>query len=72
MTNRQYAFSRSQNGKSIIVAVNNDDNEASLSVYSYGTDSYTGAFSGEKYTVCDGRLNFTLKGNSGEIFIPDR
>jgi len=71
LTNRQYAFSRSAYGKSVIVAVNNDDNEASLSVSAYGCGSYTGALGGEKYTAADGRLNFTLKGNSGEIFIPD-
>ena len=71
LTNRQYAFSRSAGGRSVIIAVNNDDNEASLSVSAYGCGSYTGALGGEKYTAADGRLNFTLKGNSGEIFIPD-
>ncbi len=65
LTNRQYAFSRDD----VIVAVNNDDNEAELSLAA-DCSEYIGALSGEKITAVGGRITFRIKGNSGEIWVP--
>ncbi len=70
LTNRQFAFSRNLNGKSVVVAVNNDDNDCSLSLPAEGVDQFYGALSGEKADVHDGRIQVVIKGNSGEIWIP--
>ncbi len=70
LTNRQYAFSRNYNGVSVVVAVNNDDNPASLSLPANGAAKYVGTLSGDVIDVCDGRINVTIKANSGDIFVP--
>ena len=67
LRNRQYAFSRNLDGKSVIVMVNNDDNGAEFSVPAGG--AYVGALSGRKVTA-DGQLRVQIDGNSGEIWIP--
>ena len=67
LQNRQYAFSRSLDGKSVIVMVNNDDNGAKFSVPAGG--AYVGALSGRKVNG-DGQLRVQIDGNSGEIWIP--
>lgn len=70
LTTRQYAFVRELDGTGVIVAVNNDDNEYGMSLQAAGAAEYVGAFSGERVQVCDGRINVTVQGNSGEIYIP--
>ena len=67
LQNRQYAFSRNLDGKSVIVMVNNDDNGAEFSVPAGG--AYVGALSGRKVNA-DGQLRVQIDGNSGEIWIP--
>lgn len=67
LQNRQYAFSRTLDGKSVIVMVNNDDNGAEFSVPAGG--AYVGALSGRKVSG-DGQLRVQIDGNSGEIWIP--
>ena len=67
LQNRQYAFSRTLDGKSVIVMVNNDDNGAEFSVPAGG--AYVGALSGRKVSG-DGQLRVKIDGNSGEIWIP--
>ena len=67
LQNRQYAFSRSLDGKNVIVMVNNDDNGAEFSVPAGGI--YIGALSGRKVNA-DGQLRVQIDGNSGEIWIP--
>ena len=63
LTNSQFAFSRGD----VIVAVNNDDNNAAFNLPANG--EYIGALSGEKLSA-NGTLSFSVKGNSGEIWIP--
>ena len=46
LTNRQYAFARELNGRSALVAVNNDDNAADFHLAASGCASYIGALSG--------------------------
>ena len=67
LRNRQYAFSRTLDGKSVVVMVNNDDNGAEFSVPADG--AYVGALSGRKVNA-DGQLWVQIDGNSGEIWIP--
>lgn len=70
LTNRQYAFSRNLNGVSVVVAVNNDDNPASLSLTAESAGEFIGALSGTKYSAENGKINVTLGANSGDIFLP--
>ena len=72
LTNRQYAFTRNYDGVSVVVAVNNDDNVASLNLPADGASQYVGALSGEVYEVQGGRINVTIPANSGDIFVPVR
>ena len=71
LTNRQYAFSRELDGKSVIIAVNNDDKDSTLTIPCSAVTAYTGALSGDKTAVKDNQITVTIKANSGEIFIPD-
>ena len=64
LTNRQFAFSRGD----VIVAVNNDDSNAAFNLPANG--KYIGALSGEKLSANGGRISFSVKGNSGEIWVP--
>lgn len=70
LTNRQYAFSRNYNGQSVVVTVNNDDSDYTMSVSAGNTAEYIGALSGEKVSVEGGRITVNVKANSGEIWIP--
>ncbi|MBQ0065050.1 MAG: alpha-amylase [Firmicutes bacterium] len=68
LTTRQYAFSRTLDGTSVIVTVNNDDNAAHYSVSANG--NYVGALSGERVTA-NGKLEVNVPANSGEIWLPE-
>nr|MCR5107753.1 hypothetical protein [Lachnospiraceae bacterium] len=61
----QFAFARG----SIIVALNNDDNEADINVEA-SSGSYTGLLSGKTFNSANGRLDLKLSGNYGEILVP--
>ncbi len=68
LTNMQYAFARNYEGQSVIVTVNNADNNAFLNLAA--TDGeYVGALSGEKVVASGGRLSVNVKANSGEIWV---
>ena len=67
LTCEQYVFSRTLNGESIFVAVNNSDNDATLS-FPAPAGEYQGALFGTK-AKSDGSLNITIPANSGEIWI---
>ncbi len=69
LTTKQYAFSRTFEQKSVIVSVNNDENGATLSIPAQNGE-YTGALTGQKINVSDGRLNITLEACAGEIWLP--
>ena len=69
LTNRQYAFSRSYQGSTVIVAVNNDENGSSVCV-SAPDGEYIGALSGRKINACGGNLNIDMAANSGDIWVP--
>lgn len=70
LTNRQYAFSRNYNGISVIVTVNNDDNDCTLTLPTGTAKEYVGALSGEKVKVNNGQITVNVKANFGDIWVP--
>lgn len=70
LTNRQYAFARNYDGRSVVVAVNNDDSDANLSLPVSGSSQYQDMLSGEKVSAADGRIQVCVKANSGGIWVP--
>ena len=70
LANCQYAFTRTYNGQSVIVTVNNADNAAWMNLPAGNAGEYVGALSGERVTVNGGTLSVNVKANSGEIWIP--
>ena len=70
LTNCQYAFARTHNGQSVIVTVNNANQEATFTVPAGNHTEYVGALSGTRLTAANGSLSVTLKTCSGDIWIP--
>ena len=71
LTTRQYAFARNLGGQSVVVTVNNDDNNFTMTLPAQNTAEYIGVLSGEKIAVNTGCITVTVKGNSGEIWVPE-
>ncbi len=71
LTTRQYAFSRSYNGATVIVTVNNDDNGATMYVQAENGTVYRGALYGKKLIANNGCIEVQLKASSGEIWLPE-
>ena len=70
LTNRQFAFSRSLNGRQIIISVNNDDKDVACDLSADGSGEYVGALSGERVRVNNGNIHVMIRANSGEIWLP--
>ena len=70
LPNRQYAYSRNYNGTSVVVAVNNDDNDCTLSLPVGNAKEYIGTLSGEKVKVNNGQITVNVKANYGDIWVP--
>lgn len=70
LMNRQYAFSRNYNGESVVVAVNNDDSDYTMTLPAGNAAEYIGALSGEKVSVNNGNIVVNIKANYGEIWMP--
>ncbi len=70
LTNKQYAFSRNLDGRSVIVTVNNDENPCWINVSAGADGEYIGAISGRKTTVINGNISVEIGANSGEIWVP--
>ena len=66
-----YAFERTYDGKSFIVAVNNSDRDVELSLPCGDYKKYMGALSGEEVCVDNGRIKVRVPANYGEIWICD-
>ncbi len=66
LTTRQYVFKREYNGQNVIVAVNNDDTDVTVTVNA--SSSYKAMLSGKSVNA-EGNLEITLKANGGEIFV---
>ncbi len=70
LTNCQYAFSRTYSGQSVIVTVNNSDDDFLMTLPVYDTDEYVGGLSDIKVPVTGGCISVNVKANSGEIWLP--
>lgn len=70
LSTRQYVYTRSFNGCTVIIAVNNDDNDADICANRIPDGEYKGALTGEIVTVSDGTFRTHIYANSGEIFVP--
>lgn len=70
LTNRQYAFSRSFNGETAVITVNNDDSDYTMTVAAGNCAEYIGALSGQRVSVSNGHICVNVKANSGEVWIP--
>ncbi len=65
-----FAYERSLDGKSVIIAVNNADNDVSISLDCGNSKEYEGALTGERVSAKDGHIQVCVGANSGEIWIP--
>ena len=65
-----FAYERTLDGNSVIITVNNGDNSVNFNLACSNAKEYVGALSGEKATVNNGRIQVTVSGNTGEIWIP--
>ncbi len=72
LTTGQYAFSRNYNGESVLVTVNNGDNDTVMNLPAQNVSEYVGGIFGETVQVKDGYITINVKANSGEIWLPVR
>ncbi len=70
LTNRQYAFSRNLNGRSVVITVNNDDNPSDMTLPAGVAAEYIGALSGTRVRVDNGNIHINIPANSGDIWVP--
>ncbi len=70
LTTKQYAFSRNYNGISVLITVNNDDGDFTMTLPAGNSSEYRGTLTGETVPVWNGQITVTVKGNSGEIWLP--
>ena len=70
LTNRQYAYARVLDGVDVIMTLNNDDAPAQLNL-PVCRACYRGAFGGQTVWAENGRANFPVAANSGEIWLPE-
>ena len=71
LTNKTYAFTRSLEGLTALVAVNNANNGEELFAANLPQGTYTGWLTGQKITAENGGLRLTLPPHSGEIWLPE-
>lgn len=65
-----FAFSRTLNGQSVIVAVNNGDHDVEMDLDCGNDTEYVGALFGGHVTANGNRIHIRVSANSGEIWIP--
>ena len=70
LTNTSYAFARNYNGQTVLVSVNNADNDCAMNLPAGNCAEYVGALSGVHVPVNNGCISVNVKANSGEIWIP--
>ena len=71
LTTGQFVFAREKDGQRVIVAVNNGDAEATVSVGGLAEGAYLGALSGQEVTAAEGGVTFTIPGHGGEIWVSE-
>ncbi len=65
-----FAYERTLDGESVIVTVNNSDNDVNMKLSCGDFREYIGALTGERVCVNHGRIQVRILANSGEIWIP--
>ncbi len=70
LANKQFAYARNLNGSSVVITVNNDESDATMTVAAGNASEYIGALTGVKVPVQNGNITVTMKANSGEIWRP--
>lgn len=65
-----YAYARTLDDKSVIVTVNNSDNDTNMDLPCGQSVEYVGVLTGERVSVNDGHIQVSVSANSGEIWIP--
>ncbi len=70
LTTRQYAFSRTASDETVIVTVNNDDSDYTMTLPCGNAQEYTGALSGQRVSAQNGSICVNVKANSGDIWVP--
>lgn len=68
LTNRQYAYARIKDQDAIVVAANNDENPADMSIPVPVDGTYENAFTKEAVPVVDGRLQVHLDACESKVF----
>ena len=71
LTNKTYAFTRSLEGLTALITVNNANNGEELFAATLPQGTYTGWLTGQKITTGNGGLRLTLPPHSGEIWLPE-
>ena len=71
LTNKTYAFTRSLEGLTALITVNNVNNGEELFAANLPQGTYTGWLTGQKVTTDNGNLRLTLPPHSGEIWLPE-
>ena len=66
-----FAYERTFDGKSVIVTVNNSDNDVNMNLPCGNFNEYVGALSGERVCVNDQHIQVKAPANYGEIWIPE-
>ncbi len=66
-----FAYERTLDGKSVIVTVNNSDNEVGMTLPCSEAKEYFGALSGKRLNVRDGHIQLLLPADSGEIWLDE-
>ena len=70
LTTGQYAFARNYNGQSVVITVNNSDNDFEMTLPAGNANEYIGGLSGIRVPVVNGNITVNVKANSGEIWLP--
>ncbi len=66
-----FAYERTLDGKSVIITVNNSDNDVTMNLPGSNAKKYVGALSGETVAVKDGHIQIKISANYGEIWLPE-
>ncbi len=66
-----FAYERAFNGQSVIVTVNNSDNDMNMTLPCGNFKEYVGALSGERVSVNGGKIQVSISANYGEIWIAE-
>ncbi len=66
-----FAYSRTHDGKSVIITVNNSDNDVTMTLACNNSYEFVGALTGERVSAKDGYIRVRVPANYGEIWVPE-